>query len=103
MKSHNIEDLVTIIEKQSQTIEKQQKQIDKLVEQVSELQKNNTTKDINENKLDSSVSDNERLQEIEDVVMDMKGEMTELMLVYQDIQDKVFDIDRWRQRSSDKF
>ena len=103
MKSHNIEDLVTIIEKQSQTIEKQQKQIDKLVEQVSELQKNNTTKDINENKLDSSVSDNERLQEIEDVVMDMKGEMMELMLVYQDIQDKVFDIDRWRQRSSDKF
>ena len=101
MKSHNIEDLVTIIEKQSQTIEKQQKQIDKLVEQVSELQKNNTTKDINENKLDSSVSDNERLQEIEDVVMDMKGEMMELMLVYQDIQDKVFDIDRWRQRSSD--
>ena len=101
MKSHNIEDLVTIIEKQSQTIEKQQKQIDKLVEQVSELQKNNTTKDINENKLDSSVSDNERLQEIEDVVMDMKGEMMELMLVYQDIQDKVFDIDRWRQRFSD--
>ena len=101
MKSHNIEDLVTIIEKQSQTIEKQQKQIDKLVEQVSELQKNNTTKDINENKLDSSVSDNERLQEIEDVVMDMKGEIMELMLVYQDIQDKVFDIDRWRQRSSD--
>ena len=101
MKSHNIEDLVTIIEKQSQTIEKQQKQIDKLVEQVSELQKNNTTKDINENKLDSSVSDNERLQEIEDVVMDMKGEMMELMLVYQDIQDKVFDIDRWRQYSSD--
>ena len=101
MKSHNIEDLVTIIEKQSQTIEKQQKQIDKLVEQVSELQKNNTTKDINENKLDSSVSDNERLQEIEDVVMDMKGEMMELMLVYQDIQDKVFDIDRWRQYSPD--
>ena len=101
MKSHNIQDLVTIIEKQSQTIEKQQKQIDKLVEQVSELQKNNTTKDINENKLDSSVSDNERLQEIEDVVMDMKGEMMELMLVYQDIQDKVFDIDRWRQRFSD--
>ena len=101
MKSHNIEDLVTIIEKQSQTIEKQQKQIDKLVEQVSELQKNNTTKDVHENKLDSSVSDNERLQEIEDVVMDMKGEMMELMLVYQDIQDKVFDIDRWRQRSSD--
>ena len=92
---------MTIIEKQSQTIEKQQKQIDKLVEQVSELQKNNTTKDINENKLDSSVSDNERLQEIEDVVMDMKGEMMELMLVYQDIQDKVFDIDRWRQRFSD--
>ena len=101
MKSHNIEDLVTIIEKQSQTIEKQQKQIDKLVEQVSELQKNNTTKDINEKKLDSTVTDNERLQEIEDVVMDMKGEMMELMLVYQDIQDKVFDIDRWRQRSSD--
>ena len=101
MKSHNIEDLVTIIEKQSQTIEKQQKQIDKLVEQVSELQKNNSTKDINEKKLDSTVTDNERLQEIEDVVMDMKGEMMELMLVYQDIQDKVFDIDRWRQRSSD--
>ena len=35
-----------------------------------------------------------RVQELEEVVGDLKGEMLELMLVYQDIQDKLFDIDR---------
>ena len=31
--------------------------------------------------------------------MEMKGEMVELMMVYQDIQDKLYDIDRSWQNS----
>ena len=34
-----------------------------------------------------------------DVVFEMKGEMIELMMVYQDIQDKLYDIDRSWQNS----
>ena len=34
-------------------------------------------------------------REAEDVVIDIKGEMMELMFVYQDVQDKLFDIDRY--------
>ena len=38
-------------------------------------------------------------QDLEEIVGDMKGEMLELMFVYQDIQDKLFDIDRTWQNS----
>ena len=34
-----------------------------------------------------------------DVVLEMKGDMLELMMVYQDIQDKLYDIDRSWQNS----
>ena len=34
-----------------------------------------------------------------DVVLEMKGDMIELMMVYQDIQDKLYDIDRSWQNS----
>ena len=39
-------------------------------------------------------STEERMQDLEDVVGDMKGELLELMHVYEDVQDKLFDIDR---------
>ena len=35
----------------------------------------------------------------QDVVLEMKGDMIELMMVYQDIQDKLYDIDRSWQNS----
>ena len=35
----------------------------------------------------------------QEVVLEMKGEMVELMMVYQDIQDKLYDIDRSWQNS----
>ena len=40
-------------------------------------------------------STEERMQDLEDVVGDMKGELLELMHVYEDVQDKLFDIDRF--------
>ena len=36
---------------------------------------------------------------LQEVVLEMKGEMVELMMVYQDIQDKLYDIDRSWQNS----
>ena len=35
----------------------------------------------------------------QDVVLEMKGDMIELMMVYQDIQDKLYEIDRSWQNS----
>ena len=78
-------------------IERQQKEIDNL-KQLSR----HSNGDTNDNDVVSNGNVNgnslkglqDRIQDIEDVVTDMKGDLTELMLVYQDIQDKLFDIDR---------
>ena len=78
-------------------IERQQIEIDNL-KQLSR----HSNGDTNDNDVVSNGNVNgnslkglqDRIQDIEDVVTDMKGDLTELMLVYQDIQDKLFDIDR---------
>ena len=98
MKDHSQEDLMIIIERQ-------QKQIDRLEKQVNGLLGDKNCDD-NDNKIlakenghlnnnDDFNKVNDRFLDLEDVVTDMKGEMMELMLVYQDIQDKLFDIDRY--------
>ena len=98
MKDHSQEDLMIIIERQ-------QKQIDRLEKQVNGLLGDKDCDD-NDNKIlakenghlnnnDDFNKVNDRFLDLEDVVTDMKGEMMELMLVYQDIQDKLFDIDRY--------
>ena len=89
-KSHDMEDILKIIERQ-------QIEIDNL-KQLSR----HSNGDTNDNDVVSNGNVNgnslkglqDRIQDIEDVVTDMKGDLTELMLVYQDIQDKLFDIDR---------
>ena len=89
-KSHDMEDILKIIERQ-------QIEIDNLKQQSR-----NSNVDTNDNDVVSNGNVNvnnlkglqDRIQDIEDVVTDMKGDLTELMLVYQDIQDKLFDIDR---------
>ena len=78
-------------------IERQQIEIDNL-KQLSR----HSNGDTNDNDVVSNGNVNgnslkglqDRIQDIEDVITDMKGDLTELMLVYQDIQDKLFDIDR---------
>ena len=98
MKDHSQEDLMIIIERQ-------QKQIDRLEKQVNGLLGDKNCDD-NDNKIPAKENGhlnnnddfnkvNDRFLDLEDVVTDMKGEMMELMLVYQDIQDKLFDIDRY--------
>ena len=98
MKDHSQEDLMIIIERQ-------QKQIDRLEKQVNGLLGDKNCDD-NDNKIlakenghlnnnDDFNKVNDRFLDLEDVVTDIKGEMMELMLVYQDIQDKLFDIDRY--------
>ena len=89
-KSHDMENILKIIERQ-------QIEIDNL-KQLSR----HSNGDTNDNDVVSNGNVNgnslkglqDRIQDIEDVVTDMKGDLTELMLVYQDIQDKLFDIDR---------
>ena len=76
-------------------IERQQIEIDNLKQQSRHS--NGDTNDVVSNgnvNVNSLKGLQDRIQDIEDVVTDMKGDLTELMLVYQDIQDKLFDIDR---------
>ena len=91
MKNYNVDDLVKIIEKQQGKIEVLEKQVQSLMTAAEERPKENI-------KMPESQGDtnNARFQDIEDVVTDLKGDMMELMLVYQDIQDKIFDIDRYK-------
>ena len=78
-------------------IERQQIEIDNLKQQSRHSNGDKNDNDVVSN---GNVNGNslkglqDRIQDIEDVVTDMKGDLTELMLVYQDIQDKLFDIDR---------
>ena len=89
MKAYNVDDLVKIIEKQQGQIEMLEKQVNILLTADKDKPKENV-------KMPDAPGDtNTRIQDIEDVVTDLKGDMMELMLVYQDIQDKIFDIDRW--------
>ena len=89
-KSHDMEDILKIIERQ-------QIEIDNLKQQSRHSNGDTNDNDVVSN---GNVNGNslkglqDRIQDIEDVVTDMKGDLTELMLVYQDIQDKLFDIDR---------
>ena len=88
-----VDDLIRIIQKQQQ-------QIDKLEKQVSEcLNRDKKDDDKKEKKsttdkedVDSNLGD--RVKDLEDVVTNIKGDVLELMMVYQEIQDKLFDIDR---------
>ena len=85
MKTYNVDELVKIIEKQQGQIEMLEKQVNILM-----------TADKDKPRVSEGNGDTiTRIQDIEDVVTDLKGDMMELMLVYQDIQDKIFDIDRW--------
>ena len=91
MKTYNVDDLVKIIEKQQGQIEMLEKQVNILLTADKDKPKENV-------KMPDAPGDtNTRIQDIEDVVIYLKGDMMELMLVYQDIQDKIFDIDRWVQ------
>ena len=63
------------------------KMLDKSSDQVNDNQPDPASQTNNTNT-------EKRLQDLEDVVIDIKGEMMELMFVYQDVQDKLFDIDR---------
>ena len=89
-----VDDLIRIIQKQQQ-------QIDKLEIQVSECL--NRDKKEDERKEKQTVNDKdeagnnlgERVKDLEEVVTNIKGDVMELMMVYQEIQDKLFDIDRF--------
>ena len=89
-----VDDLIRIIQKQQQ-------QIDKLEIQVSECL--NRDKKEDERKEKQTVNDKdepgnnlgERIKDLEEVVTNIKGDVMELMMVYQEIQDKLFDIDRF--------
>ena len=89
MKTYTVDDLIKIIEKQQTQIEMLEKQVNIMMAATDDKPKD-------KNKItDGETSNaNARIQDIEDVVTDLKGDMMELMLVYQDIQDKIFDIDR---------
>ena len=92
MKNPGLEDLLALIETQRGQIERLERQVNSLTsartDQVNQ----------NDNQTDPAPQTNtnseKRLQDLEDVVIDIKGEMMELMFVYQDVQDKLFDIDR---------
>ena len=78
-------------------IERQQIEIDNLKQRSRHSNGDTNDNDVVSNgnvNVNSLKGLQDRIQDIEDVVTDMKGDLTELMLVYQDIQDKLFDIDR---------
>ena len=91
-----LEDLLALIEAQRDQIERLERQVNSLssarADQVN--QNDNQTETVSQTNTTTSTSE-KRLQDLEDVVIDIKGEMMELMFVYQDVQDKLFDIDRY--------
>ena len=98
MKTQSQEDLMIIIERQQQQIDRLEKQVNGLLGEKN-LDDNDNKLPVKENghlnNNEDTLKVSDRLLDLEDVVTDMKGEMMELMLVYQDIQDKLFDIDRY--------
>ena len=90
-----LEDLMALIEAQRGQIERLERQVNSLTSARAEpvSQNDNQTVNNNTNTVTNNTSE-KRLQDLEDVVLDIKGEMMELMFVYQDVQDKLFDIDR---------
>jgi len=102
MKDPTLEQVLEILESQKLQLDKLEKQVGLLSKsgndtgeteiKTSDIKDNSATENI---KLKEKVSAyEERIQDLEEIVGDMKGEMLELMFVYQDIQDKLFDIDR---------
>ena len=93
MKNPGLEDLLALIETQRGQIERLERQVNSLTSARSDEVNHN------DNQPDPAAQTNtnseKRLQDLEDVVIDIKGEMMELMFVYQDVQDKLFDIDRY--------
>ena len=86
---------MALIEAQRGQIERLERQVNSLTSDRAESvsQNDNQTDNNNTNTVTNNTSE-KRLQDLEDVVLDIKGEMMELMFVYQDVQDKLFDIDR---------
>ena len=108
MKTPGLEDLLALIETQRGQIERLERQVasltsarsdqadlnDNLTSPVKNNTNTNNTNTSHTNTHTTNTNSDKRLQDLEDVVIDMKGEMMELMFVYQDVQDKLFDIDR---------
>ena len=93
-----LEDLLALIEAQRDQIERLERQVNSLssarADQVNQNDNQTETETVSQTNTTTSTSE-KRLQDLEDVVIDIKGEMMELMFVYQDVQDKLFDIDRY--------
>ena len=98
----SLQDILALLDSQRVKIERLESQVtgltvakeDKVNDNV--IENNNSHVKTKENvPIDHQASFDKRLQDLEDVVTDLKGEMMELMFVYQDVQDKLFDIDRF--------
>ena len=93
MKTPGLEDLLALIETQRGQIERLERQVSSLTSARSD-QVNHNDNQADPASQTTNTNSEKRLQDLEDVVIDIKGEMMELMFVYQDVQDKLFDIDR---------
>ena len=103
MKTPGLQDLLALIETQRDQIERLERQVSSLTSARSDQVNHNDNQpdpvsQINNTDITNTTTNNseKRLQDLEDVVIDIKGEMMELMFVYQDVQDKLFDIDRYK-------
>ena len=94
MKTPSLQDLLALIQNQSAQIERLETQVKALSSVREDRVNDNVTNDNQVVQKQENGPTDSRLQDLEDVVTDIKGEMMELMYVYQDVQDKLFDIDR---------
>ena len=95
-KPQKVDDLIRIIQKQQQQIDRLEIQVSECLNRDKKEDEKKEKKTVNE----TGESDNslgERIKDLEEVVTNIKGDVMELMMVYQEIQDKLFDIDRFNQ------